>query len=105
MNTDGKLHNRQNANGGDEVKDGGETMDDPRIELMYKQFLAAMKEGRVAFAEEIPDAEPDHPAAPKALVHADGVSMKENAVHVSKKVGQKTIIDTVADFLQRFVFL
>lgn len=105
MNTDGELPD-QSGNGGDEVKDAGDTMEDPRALLTLKDAIAAMKAGQLAFGEKIPDAGQDHPSARKALAPDEGASaQKENAVLVSKKVGQKTIIDTVADFLRRFVFL
>jgi hypothetical protein len=104
MTIDGKLPNRQNGDGKDEVKDRDDSV---RIfRLTDEQFEAAMKAGRIGEAEEILDEEQDHSEPPKPLAQDDGaIAQKEDAVRVSKNAGQKTIIDTVADFLRRFVFL
>jgi hypothetical protein len=71
----------------------------------FERYKSLLTRGRIGSAEEVPGSEQIQTAS-NAPAQADGPSKQQkNAVGDSKKVGQKTIIDNLADFLERFVFL
>jgi hypothetical protein len=75
-----------------------------RIRVTRGEFEAATKLGWIKSIENIPDAE-QGPAPHEAPVKADsGSKQQETEAPRSNKPNPKTIIDTVADFVRRFVF-
>jgi hypothetical protein len=114
MNTDAKVGGYQSGDAHYEVKNGEDTMKNVVVvQLTQAQFDAAMKSGRIGRIEEI--ANLDAPPIRRAAAQSDQDTVavpsgtggsnerKPGPIHF-KQQNPKTIIDTVANFVGRFVF-